>query len=152
MGLWHTFLAKRENVKVFVYNKLKYFSALRRDKSINNIVDEKTNDGKSLYLPSYNSTERTYTEGEEKLSKSIKVLKTLLAPTQDKIDDLSKDDLETFINVSHITFLRTRPALEYIHDLAKLMRKHQAINARHLLLKILGSEFLIKMGIGDKYE
>lgn len=146
------YLAKRENVKVFVYNKLKYFSALRTDKNINNIIDEKTNDGKSLFLPSYNPTEYTYPEAEEKLSKSIKVLKALLEPTEDKIDNLSKDDLLTFIDVQRITFIRTRPALEYIHDLAKLMRKHQAINTRHLLLKILGSEFLTKNGIEPKYE
>lgn len=151
-GIMAYFLAKRENVKVFVYNKLKYFSALRRDKNINNIIDEKTNDGKSIFLPSYNPSEYTYPEGLEKLSKSIEVLKALLEPTQDKIDKLSTDDVLAFIDVQRITFLRTRPALEYIHDLAKLMRKHQAINTRHLLLKILGDEFLSKKGISSRYE
>jgi hypothetical protein len=146
------FLAKKNNVQVFIYDEIRYFSALRREKNINNLIDEMTNNGQGIYTMSSDHPEGTYPEAQQHLDASIKVLQVLKNPTRYRINKLTTQDLAKFINVSTLTFVRTRDTTEYIHELAKMMRLHKALNTTHLLLKILGQKFLIKKGIDIRYE
>jgi len=146
------FLAKKQKVQVFVYNEIKYFSALRREKNINSVIEELTNNGQGIYTMSGDYPEGTYPEAQQHLDTSIKVLQVLKNPTKYRINKLTTSDLEKFIDVNTLTFVRIKATTEYIHELSKMMRIHKALNTTHLLLKILGEKFLIKRGINTRYE